>query len=55
MDRNAEGYSMIIKSGYLAFRQFNIDKYEVAINIIELIKSVYQAEITPCCEIYYGF
>ena len=47
------GKSEIIR--YLAFRQVNIDEYEDAINIIELIKSVCQAEITPCCEIYYGF
>ena len=47
------GKSEIIR--YLAFRQVNIDEYEDAINIIELIKSVCQAEITSCCEIYYGF
>ena len=39
---------------YLAFRQV-IGEYEEAINMIELIKSVCQAEITSCCEIYYGF
>ena len=40
---------------YLAFRQVIIGEYEEAINLIELIKSVCQAEIIPCCEIYYGF
>lgn len=40
---------------YLAFRQVIIGEYEEAINMIELIKNVCQAEITPCCEIYYGF
>lgn len=40
---------------YLAFRQVIIGEYEEAINMIELIKSVCQAEIVPCCEIYYGF
>lgn len=40
---------------YLSFRQVIIGEYEEAINIIELIKNVCQAEIIPCCEIYYGF
>lgn len=40
---------------YLAFRQVIIGEYEEAINMIELINVVCQAEITPCCEIYYGF
>lgn len=40
---------------YLAFRQVIIGEYEEAINMIELIKNVCQAEIAPCCEIYYGF
>ena len=40
---------------YLAFRQVIIGEYEETINMIELIKNVCQAEITPCCEIYYGF
>lgn len=40
---------------YLAFRQVIIGEYEEAINMIELIKNVCHAEITPCCEIYYGF
>lgn len=40
---------------YLAFRQVIIGEYEEAINIIELIQNVCQEEITPCCEIYYGF
>lgn len=40
---------------YLAFRQVIIGEYEEAIKLIELIKSVCQAEIIPCCEIYYGF
>ena len=40
---------------YLAFRQVIIGEYEEAINMIELIKNVCQGEITPCCEIYYGF
>lgn len=40
---------------YLAFRQVIIGEYEEAINMIELIKGVCQAEIMPCCEIYYGF
>lgn len=40
---------------YLAFRRVIIGEYEEAINMIELIKNVCQAEITPCCEIYYGF
>lgn len=39
---------------YLAFRQVIIGEYEEAINMIELIKNVCQAEIAPCCEIYYG-
>ena len=40
---------------YLAFRKVIIGEYEEAINMIELIKNVCQAEITPCWEIYYGF
>lgn len=40
---------------YLAFRQVIIGEYEEAINVIELIKGVCQAEIISCCEIYYGF
>lgn len=40
---------------YLAFRQVIIGEYEEAINMIELIKNVCQVQITPCCEIYYGF
>ncbi len=40
---------------YLAYRQVIIGEYEEAINMIELIKGVCQAEIVPCCELYYGF
>lgn len=40
---------------YLAFRQVIIGEYEEAINVIELIKGVCQAELISCCEVYYGF
>lgn len=39
---------------YLAFRQVIIGEYEEAINMVELIKSVCQMDLVPCCEIYYG-
>lgn len=39
---------------YLAFRQVIIGEYEEAINMVELIRSVCQIDLIPCCEMYYG-
>lgn len=54
-DERSNNYSFMCSQMKLQTNLWKNDVSEDAINIIELIKSVCQAEITPCCEIYYGF